>query len=89
MDAVHFILGRMFDCLAVALPLNGDDLNWLVPIIIMSNEEYQSVISGEIKMEYTVPGLPVTDAIIVKFQISDLRKILMTYVCIIDIQSYK
>ncbi|KAH0953659.1 hypothetical protein HN011_004147 [Eciton burchellii] len=80
MDTVHFILGRMFDCLTIALPLNGDDLNWLVPIIIMSNEEDQPVVSGEIKMEYTVPGLPVTDIITIKFQISDLRKILMAII---------
>jgi len=80
----------MFDCLTIALPLNGDDLNWLVPIIIMSNEEDQPVVSGEIKMEYTVPGLPVTDIITIKFQISDLRKILMAYVRrITDIQLYK
>jgi len=89
MDTVHFILGRMFDCLTIALPLNGDDLNWLVPIIIMSNKEDQPIVSGEIKMEYIVPGLPITDIIIIKFQVSDLRKILMAYVCITDIQLYK
>ncbi|RLU25333.1 hypothetical protein DMN91_001489 [Ooceraea biroi] len=81
MDAVHAIVGRMFDCLVVALPANGDDLSWLIPIIIMStNREDQPAISGEIQMEYTVPELPVTDTIIVKFHTSDLRKILMAIV---------
>lgn len=82
MDAVHNIIGRMFDCLAVALPANEDDLNWLIPIMIMATDkDGQPILSGEVQMEYTVPELPVTDTIIVRFQISDLRKILSAYEC--------
>lgn len=81
MDAVHAIIGRMFDCLVVALPASEDDLSWLVPIIIMAiDKEEQSIVSGEVQMEYTVSELPVTDTITVKFHTSDLRKILSVYV---------
>lgn len=82
MDAVHAIIGRMFDCLVVALPANEDDLNWLLPIIIMAtSKEDLPMVNGEVQMEYTVPELPVTDAITVKFHTSDLRKILSVYAC--------
>ncbi|KAL6266678.1 hypothetical protein P5V15_003742 [Pogonomyrmex californicus] len=77
MDAVHSIIGCMFDCVIMALPAKEYDLNWLVPIIIVANnEEDQPIVSGEVKMEYTVPELPVTDTITIKFPTSDLRKIL-------------
>lgn len=82
MDAVHAIIGRMFDCLVVALSANEDDLSWLIPIIIMTTDkEKKPIVSGEVEMEYTVPELPVTDTITVKFQTSDLRKILSVYEC--------
>lgn len=82
MDAVHNIIGCMFDCLVVALPANEDDLSWLIPIIIMAtNKEEQPILSGEVQMEYIVSGLPVTDTITVKFHTSDLRKILSVYKC--------
>lgn len=77
MDAVHNIIGRMFDCLVIALPADENDLNWLIPIIIMAtNKDEQPILSGEVQMEYTMPELPVTDTITVKFHVSDLRKIL-------------
>jgi len=80
MDAVHGIIGRMFDCLVVALSANEDDLSWLIPIIIMAtNKEEQPIVSGEIQMKYTVSELPLTDTITVKFHTSDLRKILSVY----------
>lgn len=69
----------MFDCLIIALPAKEYDLSWLIPIIIMTNKE-EPVVSGEVKMMYTVPELPVTDTITVKFQSADLRKILLAYV---------
>lgn len=67
------------------LPAKESDLNWLVPIIVMTNQE-EPVVSGEIQMVYTVPELPVTDTITVKFQIKDLRKILSAYVYSVNIQ---
>ncbi|XP_011703289.1 PREDICTED: uncharacterized protein LOC105459182 [Wasmannia auropunctata] len=76
MEAVHAIIGRMFDCLVVTLPANADDLSWLIPIIITTTKEEEPIVSGEVQMEYTVSELPVTDTIRVKFHTSDLRKIL-------------
>ncbi|XP_014468079.1 PREDICTED: uncharacterized protein LOC106741033 [Dinoponera quadriceps] len=77
MNAVHNVINHMFDCLVMALPVNEDDLNWLIPIIIISvNKDEQPTVSGEIHMEYTVPELPATDTIRVKFDASELRKIL-------------
>lgn len=74
----------MFDCLIIALPAKEHDLSWLIPIIIMTNKEEPSV-SGEVQMVYTVPELPVTDTVTVKFQTADLRKILSAYVYSINI----
>lgn len=81
-DAVHTIIGRMFDCSTITLPAMEDDLSWLIPIIIMptSNSNGTPVDSGQIQMEYAVSQLPVTDTITVKFHISDLQKILTAYV---------
>ncbi|KYN01567.1 PREDICTED: centromere protein L-like [Cyphomyrmex costatus] len=76
MNAVHTIIGRMFDCLIVTLPANEDDLRWLVPIIITATNKDESIVFGEVQMEYTVPGLPVTDVIKVKFHSSNLKEIL-------------
>ncbi|XP_011169215.1 uncharacterized protein LOC105202410 [Solenopsis invicta] len=81
MNAVHDIIGRMFDCLVVALPVNEDDLSWLLPIIIIaSDKDDQPIVDGEVQMEYIVPELPVTDTITVKFHTLDLRKILSVIV---------
>ncbi|XP_032679772.1 uncharacterized protein LOC116848114 isoform X2 [Odontomachus brunneus] len=44
------------------------------------NKDEEPIISGEVHMEYTVPELPVTDTIKVKFDISELRKILTSIV---------
>ncbi|GAB1864382.1 alpha-1,2-Mannosidase [Camponotus japonicus] len=74
-DAVHATIIRMFDCSIIVLPAKECDLSWLVPIIIMTNKE-EPIVSGEIQMVYTVPELPITDTITVKFQTGDLRKIL-------------
>lgn len=74
-DAVHSTIIRMFDCLIITLSLKEDDLSWLLPIIIMTNKE-EPVVSGEVQMVHTVPDLPVTDTITVKFQTTELRKIL-------------
>lgn len=77
MDAVHVVITHMFDCMVMALPVDENDLKWLIPIMITSNnKDEQPIISGEVNMEYTVPELPVTDTIKVKFDASDLRKIL-------------
>ncbi|XP_029156542.1 centromere protein L-like [Nylanderia fulva] len=76
--AVHDTISRMFDCLIIALSTKEYDLSWLVPIIIMTNKE-EPVVSGEVKMMYTVQ-LPVTDTITVKFQSADLRKILLAII---------
>ncbi|XP_025161452.1 uncharacterized protein LOC105183971 isoform X2 [Harpegnathos saltator] len=76
-DAVHIVISHMFDCLVMALPISEDDLNWLIPIIIvLVDKDEQPIVSGEVHMEYTVSELPVTDTIKVKFDISELRKIL-------------
>jgi hypothetical protein len=54
----------------------------LLPIIIIaSDKDDQPIVDGEVQMEYIVPELPVTDTITVKFNTSDLRKILLAYVC--------
>lgn len=79
-DAVHVVISHMFDCLMMTLPVDENDLKWLIPIMIISmNKDEQPMISGEVHMEYTVPELPVTDTIKVKFNTSELRKILTRY----------
>lgn len=78
----------MFDCLIIALPAKEHDLSWLIPIIIMTNKE-ESAVSDEVQMVYTVPELPVTDTVTVKFQTADLRKILSAYVYSINICLYQ
>ncbi|XP_015432801.1 PREDICTED: uncharacterized protein LOC107188918 [Dufourea novaeangliae] len=77
MVIVHNVLSYMFDCLVMALPVQEDDLIWLVPIVITPaiGEEHPKS-TGEIRMEYKIPELPDTNAIIMKFQISELLKIL-------------
>lgn len=77
MKVVHSTLSRMFDCLIIKLPIEEDDLIWLLPIIIipMSKEEYPSE-NEEVRLEYTVPGLPVTDTITITLYSSDLVEIL-------------
>ncbi|KAL0103480.1 hypothetical protein PUN28_017616 [Cardiocondyla obscurior] len=81
MNAAHDIIGRMFDCQIVALPANEHDLNWLIPIIIMATDkEEQPILSGEVRMEYVVPELPVSDTITVTFDVVHLRKILLTII---------
>ncbi|XP_032679773.1 uncharacterized protein LOC116848114 isoform X3 [Odontomachus brunneus] len=81
MNAVHIVITHMFDCMVMALPVDENDLKWLIPIMIISvNKDEEPIISGEVHMEYTVPELPVTDTIKVKFDISELRKILTSIV---------
>lgn len=81
-DAVHIVLSRMFDCSVIALPATEEDLKWLIPVIIMStSRDKEFAVSGELQMEYVVSQLPVTNTIVVKFDILDLRNILSEYVC--------
>ncbi|CAK9800254.1 Centromere protein L [Anthophora plagiata] len=76
MGSVHNILSRMFDCMIIALPIQEDDLIWLVPIVITPINEQQPKSTDEIHMEYKIPELPNTDTITIKFPILDLIKIL-------------
>ncbi|XP_076652665.1 uncharacterized protein LOC143358981 [Halictus rubicundus] len=79
MLAVHTLLSHMFDCVIIELSAQEDDLMWLIPIIITpTNKEEHSKHKGEIRMEYRIPGLPDTNMILMKFQISDLVKMLRT-----------
>ncbi|XP_047366982.1 centromere protein L-like [Vespa velutina] len=77
MNVVHSTFNRMFDCLIIALPIEQDDLMWLLPIIILptSEEKYPND-TEEVRLEYLVPGLSTTNTITAKFSTLDLIKIL-------------
>lgn len=77
-NAVRSIISDMFDCLITELSVDEDDLKWFIPIIIMTATRKEQ--SGEVKMQYIVPELPVTDTITVKFHTLTLKKILTAYV---------
>ncbi|XP_011299926.1 uncharacterized protein [Fopius arisanus] len=74
MKAVHMTLGSMFDCHVVALPATEDDLKWLVPIVLQPSHTDDPPQKGEARLEYKVPGLPITDSISIKFEVADLTK---------------
>ena len=78
MKTVHNIIGRMFDCMVIALPAHEDDLIWLAAIVITptNREEQPKKDTDEICMQYRIPELPDTDTIAVKFQVLDLIRIL-------------
>lgn len=82
-NAVHTIIGLMFDCHIVSLPATEDELMWLMPIMLnpMATEEASE--NGEVQLEYGVPGLPATDTITVKFKLAALIKMWTSYVIII------
>lgn len=66
-------LGNMFDCHVVALPAAEDDLKWLVPVVLQQNSKDDPP-KGLARLEYRVPGLPITDTITVRFDVADLTK---------------
>ena len=81
MRTVHNIIGRMFDCMAIALPAHEDDLIWLAAIVITpTNREEEPKRTDEICMQYRIPELPDTDTIAVKFQVLDLIRILTSII---------
>lgn len=81
MRAVHDALGYMFDCMVIALPIQEDDLLWLVPIVIVPiNGEEGPKVTDEIHMTYTIPYLSNTDTITFQFKLVELIKILTVYV---------
>ena len=81
MIAVHTTICHMFDCIVVALPATEDELTWLVPILLDPNMNENETESGEIRLEYRVPGLTDSSNIIVKFDHSALSKLWKAYVC--------
>lgn len=80
MNAVHTVLANMFDCQIAELPATEEDLKWLVPIILNPSDGDNDPEKGEVRFEYRVPGLPATDTVTTKFQISDLVKLWKAYV---------
>lgn len=77
MNVVHSTFNRMFDCLIIALPIEQDDLMWLLPIIILpTREEEYPGDTEEVRLQYLVPRSPITDTITVKFSTLDLINIL-------------
>ncbi|KAI4496763.1 hypothetical protein M0804_000573 [Polistes exclamans] len=77
MNIVHSTFNRMFDCHIIELPIEQDDLIWLLAIIILPvNDDEISKKSEEVKLEFTVPGLPINNTISVEFKKLDLIKIL-------------
>ncbi|XP_015112782.1 uncharacterized protein LOC107038280 [Diachasma alloeum] len=74
MKAVHMTLANMFDCHVVALPATEDDLKWLVPVLLQPSHKDDPPQKGEARLEYRVPGLPVTDSITIKFEVAELIK---------------
>lgn len=77
MNVVHSTFNRMFDCLIIALPIEQDDLMWLLPIIILpTREEKKPNNTEEVRLQYLVPGLPITNTITAKFSTLDLINIL-------------
>lgn len=81
MNAVHVVLGNMFDCQIVQLSATEEDLKWLVPIVLNPSGD-DVVDKGEVKFEYRVPGLPASDSITTKNNTKDLIKLWNAYVCI-------
>lgn len=75
MKAVHVTLGYMFDCHVVELAATEDDLKWLVPIVLqpIGSDDAQK---GLARLEYRIPGLPITDSITIKIESADLAKML-------------
>ncbi|KAI4498841.1 hypothetical protein M0802_006016 [Mischocyttarus mexicanus] len=80
MNIVHSTFSRMFDCLIIELPIEQDDLIWLLAIIILPVEDDKNSKNSkkniDVKLEFTVPGLPINNTINVEFKRLDLVNIL-------------
>lgn len=67
--------------MVIALPAKEDDLMWLVPIIITpGSKKNRPQSTQEARLEYTIPELPATDTITIKFKVIDMVKVLEMYV---------
>lgn len=88
MKAVHQTLCHMFDCIITTVKATEDDLKWIVPIVLTAEEsQTRETMKGDLKLEYTVPDLPVTETITVKFSVSDVSEMWKTYVITQFLQS--
>lgn len=77
MNVVHSTLSRMFDCIIISLPMEGDDLMWLLPIMVIpASEEETPKKNEDVVLEYVVPGLPTTDTITIRLNFYDIIKTL-------------
>lgn len=77
----------MFDCILVSLSATADDLSWLLPIIISPKiENDKTKINDEVSFEYTIPGLPLSENITIKFSLSNLIKLWGRYYIRINIK---
>lgn len=76
MNAVHTVVGHMFDCQIVAMSATEDELEWLVPMMLISaDNEQREYDKNQIRLEYRIPGLIATDTISLDFEISTLSKL--------------
>ncbi|XP_015181207.1 PREDICTED: uncharacterized protein LOC107068893 isoform X2 [Polistes dominula] len=77
MNIVHSTFNRMFDCLIIKLPIEEDDLIWLLAIIIVPVNDNDNLNKNkDVTLEFKVPGLPINNTISVLFKILDLINIL-------------
>lgn len=74
MNAVHTVLGNMFDCQIVELSATEEDLKWLVPIVLNPSGDAVND-KGDVKFEYKIPGLSSSDSITTKNNTKDLIKL--------------
>ncbi|XP_046744485.1 centromere protein L-like [Diprion similis] len=75
--AVHSTLSQMFDCTITAMPASQEDLMWLTTIILNSevaeSRKTRKAAEYELILEYTIPELPPSDLIKVKFPLKTMK----------------
>ncbi|KAJ8679014.1 hypothetical protein QAD02_014801 [Eretmocerus hayati] len=69
---VHSVLGMMFDCTVVALPLDPEDLCWLLGIMLSPSAGLPKPKDEVAILDYFVPGLPKNNTVSVSFNVRDL-----------------
>ncbi|XP_046427694.1 centromere protein L-like isoform X1 [Neodiprion fabricii] len=76
-QAVHSTLSQMFDCTITAMPASQEDLMWLTTIVLNSDvaesRSTKKTAQYELILEYTIPELPASDLIKVKFPLKTMK----------------
>ena len=83
MKTVHATLSYMFDCSFLPLKTSSEDLAWLLPIILSSGEVKEKINRSkgptEATLEFTLPNVPASSNISIKFLISNLIQLWKRY----------